>query len=81
MREKVGSARSRGHGGEEVLLELEGEGRPVEGVGHHGGGVPEQAQNSQGPASKTSSAAPAIFRRAPASCTMGQPVRADRAKA
>ena len=37
-----------GHGGEEVLLELEGEGRPVEGVGHHGGGVPEQAQKLPG---------------------------------
>ena len=37
-----------GHRGEEVLPELEGEGRPVEGVGHHGGGVPEQAQELPG---------------------------------
>ena len=37
-----------GHGGEEILLELEREGRPVEGVGHHRGGVLEQAQKLPG---------------------------------
>lgn len=36
------------HGGEERLLELEGEDRPMEGVGDYGGGVLKQAQKFLG---------------------------------
>jgi|GEM_PF-3924802 len=82
MREKVGSARSLGDMEvKKSFWNWREKAAPWKELVTTAEACRNRPKNSRGPASKTSSAAPSIFRRAPASCTMGQPVRADRAKA
>ena len=82
MREKVGSLRSLGDiEVKKFFRNWREKAAPWKELVTTAEAYRNRPRNSRGPASKTISEAPSIFRRAPASWTMGQPVRRDRARA